>query len=304
MCGLLLLSSCNFVKVNERSQQRKLKRHDIKAHSFAALDGPHFTWSSDNTGKPKLLLLHGITGSGMTQWAGNVKELSKHFDLIMPDLLGHGKSTLIWTGNSIDAQVAHITMLLDSLGMKEPLYVLGNSYGGAIAANFAEQHPERTRMLVICDGPASDYPAQLADSIARAAGANGILDLLSPTDAQGQRRALDISVYHDPSIPRFILRQVNERYIKPYHDAQIALMKDAIAHEQQYTTKVYTWPMPVYVLWGREDELIPLRVGEGIHRRNSLPPDHLVIIDDAGHVANIERRKEFNKVVVRITGGP
>lgn len=303
MCGLFLLSSCNLVKVNERSQLRKLKRQDINAHSFTAPDGVHFAWSSDTTGKPKLLLLHGITGSGMTQWAGNAKELSTYFDLIMPDLLGHGKSTWNWSGNSIDAQVAHVALLLDSLGVKEPVYVVGNSYGGAIAASFAEQHAERTRVLVIYDGPASDYPVHMADSVAHVAGAKGILDLLSPADAEGQRKALNISVYHDPWIPRFILRQVNDRYIKPYHDAQVALMKDAVLREQQYTTKVYTWPMPVYVLWGREDELIPLLVGEGIHRRNNLPPDHLVIIEDAGHVANIERKKEFNRIVVQLLTG-
>lgn len=301
LIALLLFVSCNMVKVNEHFQRGKLKHQDIKPYSFTTDAGARFTWYRD-TGKPKLLLLHGITGSGMTQWAGNAKELSKHFDLILPDLLGHGKSTWNWSGNSIDAQVAHVNLLLDSLGVQEPVYVVGNSYGGAIAANFAEQHPERTRALIIYDGPASDYPANMADSVAHAAGAKGILDLLSPTDAEGQRKALNVSVYDDPGLPDFVLRQINERYIKPYHDVQTSLMRDAVAHEAQYVSKVYNWAMPVYVLWGRHDELIPLQVGLGIHRRNNLPANHLVIVEEAGHVANIERKREFNGILLRILG--
>jgi abhydrolase domain-containing protein 6 len=295
----LLFSSCNVVKLNEHFQVGKLKRQDIEPRSFNTPGGVRFAWYRD-TGKPKLLLLHGITGSGMTQWAGNAKELSKHFDLILPDLIGHGKSTWTFSGNSVDAQVAHVALLLDSLGVKEPVHVVGNSYGGAMAANFAEQHPERTRTLVIYDGPASDYGAHMADSVAIAAGAKGILDLLSPTDAEGQRKAVLISVYDDPALPKFILRQVNERYIKPYHDAQTALLSDLLTREAQYVAKVYRWPMPVYVMWGRHDELIPLQVGLGIHRRNNLPADHLVIVEEAGHVANVEQKKEFNKLLVRL----
>ena len=295
----LLFSSCNLVKMNEHFQEGKLKRLDIEPHSFNTPEGVRFAWYRD-TGKPKLLLLHGITGSGMTQWASNSKELSKHFDLILPDLIGHGKSTWNFSGNSVDAQVAHVALLLDSLGVKEPVHVVGNSYGGAMAANFAEQHPERTRTLVIYDGPASDYTAHMADSVAIAAGTKGILDLLSPTDAEGQRKAVLISVYDDPSLPKFVLRQVNERYIKPYHDAQTALLSDLLKREAQYAAKVYRWPMPVYVVWGRHDELIPLQVGVGIHHRNNLPADHLVIIEEAGHVANVEQKKEFNNLLVRL----
>ena len=299
--ALLLLNSCNLVKLNEHFQERKLERRDIKPRTFNAADGAHFSWYRD-TGKPKLLLLHGITGSGMTQWAGNAKELSKHFDLILPDLIGHGKSTWKFTGNSVDAQVAHVLLLLDSLGVKDPVHVVGNSYGGAMAANFAEQYPERTRTLVIYDGPASDYTAHMADSIARKAGADGILDLLSPTDADGQRKAVNISVYDDPPLPKFILRQVNERYIKPYHAAQTALLGDLLQREAEYAEKIYRWPMPVFVLWGRHDELIPLQVGMSIHRRNNLAHDHLVIVEEAGHVANVERKKEFNALLIRLLG--
>ena len=77
-----------------------------------------------------VLLVHGITSDG-GMWAGNVHALSKDYDLIVPDLIGHGRSTNSWSGNSVDAQVAHLALILDSLGVRGAVYVVGNSYGGS-----------------------------------------------------------------------------------------------------------------------------------------------------------------------------
>ncbi|MBK9176592.1 MAG: alpha/beta fold hydrolase [Flavobacteriales bacterium] len=88
--------------------------------------------------------------------------LRKDYDRILPDLLSHGLSTKWDTahgGRSIDDQVAHVILLLDSLGVKDPIPVVGNSYGGGVAARLAELHPERIKHLVIYDGLVSDYSA-------------------------------------------------------------------------------------------------------------------------------------------------
>jgi hypothetical protein len=58
--------------------------------------------------------------------------------------------------------------------------------------------------------------------------------------------------------------------------------------------------MPVYVLWGEGDRLIPLSTGRGIMRRNNLPADHLIIIPKAGHGPNLEQPKAFAKELKRI----
>ena len=199
----------------------------------------------------------------------------------------------------MDAQVAHLNLILDSLGVKEPVYVVGNSYGGAMAANFAEQHPERVKKLVIYDGPASDYTHATADSVARSVGASDILGLFSPETNTEQRRLLSLALHKVPMIPGFALRQMRAhgRILRPTY---LALLKDLLVHEQEFATKVYRWPMPVYVFWGAHDGLIPPATGRGIHARNQLAADHLVIFPDCGHVANIEQPKEFDKELERI----
>ncbi len=301
----VLLASCNVVKMSLRHDARVFEKSGLRAYTFIDTAGPHYVWSSTapgttDDGRPKLMLVHGITSQSL-MWAKNVKNLSKYHDLIIPDLIGHGNSTTHWTGNSVDAQVAHLELILDSLGIHKPVDLVGNSYGGAIAANFAEQHPNRVKTLVIEDGPASDYNAAMADSVARSVGAKDITDLFNPQNKVDQRHLMSLITYKPIKAPGFVFRQIND-LMKPRARYTSALLQDLLNREDQYTHKTYKWSMPVYVFWGVGDRLIPLSVGKGIVARNHLPADHLIIFQKSGHVANIEHPKEFEKELRRVLG--
>ena len=301
MLVLLLLAtlpSCNLARMHARKCDNRLERKDYSASTFSS-NGPHFTWHRD-TGKQKLLLLHGYTGTGALQWSKTAALLREDYDCILPDLLSHGRSAK-WdtthSGRSIDDQVAHVILLLDSLGVKEPIAVVGNSYGGGVAARLAELHPERIKKLVIYDGLVSDYTQALADSIARAHGAPGMLAVMRTPEAKDLRFGIRLSLYKDPPIPGFILKQIYREFAEPYRPAQITLIKDLMAHEDAFATKRYDWRMPVYLIWGERDELIPNATGRAVMRRNAIPEDHWVTIPKTGHVANVERPKEFVRVL-------
>ncbi len=300
ICAALVLTSCNVTKVMERKATAAFEENGLVRQTFTDATGPHSVWAAldTETDRPKLMLVHGITSSA-NMWATNLPALSKDYDLIAPDLIGHGKSTGQWNGNSVDAQVAHLRLILDSLGVQEPVYIVGNSYGGAMAANFAEQHPERTRGLVIYDGPASDYTAAIADSVARSVGAADITDLFTPTNKEEQYRLLSMSLYEPPKVPGFALKQMYKAYTT-HSQGYLALLKDLLGRAEQYSEKRYMWSMPVFVLWGEGDRLIPLSTGRGIAKRNGLPADHLIIIPKAGHVSSLEQPKLFNDHLLRI----
>ncbi|MEO5585102.1 MAG: alpha/beta hydrolase [Flavobacteriales bacterium] len=301
----VILASCNVVKMGLRHETKLFQKSGLHAYTFTDKDGAHYTWSSTapgsaDDGRPKLMLVHGITSQSL-MWGKNVKSLSKDFDLVIPDLIGHGKSTAQWSGNSVDAQVAHLQLILDSLGIHKPVDLVGNSYGGAIAANFAEQHPDRVKTLVIEDGPASDYTAAMADSVARSVGAKDIASLFNPQNKEEQKRLLSLVMYKPIKAPGFVFRQINDM-MKAKAPQTSALLHDLLNREDEYAHKTYKWSMPVYVFWGEGDRLIPLSVGKGIAARNHLPADHLVIFQKAGHVANIEHPEEFEKELRRVLG--
>lgn len=302
-CLLLIVaaSSCNVTKHLDSKNSKAFEKQGMVAHTFAANGGPRYVWASSNLAngtKPKLLLVHGITSSN-AMWSGNLATLSRSFDLIVPDLIGHGRSTSDWSGNSVDAQVAHLVLILDSLQVHEPVFVVGNSYGGAISANLAEQHPERVKALVIYDGPASDYTSAIADSVARSVGAKDITELFTPRNADEQYRLLSMAMYEPPKVPRFALKQMH-KHMADQRKQHLALHQDLLRNETLYAAKEYQWTMPVHVIWGEGDRLIPPSTGSGIARRNHLPDDHLILIPKAGHVANIEQKALFEQHVLRL----
>jgi pimeloyl-ACP methyl ester carboxylesterase len=300
-CALVLFS-CNVARMHERSCANRLTRNGYSERSFSDTRGPHHVWARD-TGKEKILLLHGYTGTGSQQWSKSAKLLSNDHDAVMPDLLCHGKSTPDWghaPGGNIDAQVAHVILLLDSLGIRQPIVVVGNSYGGGVAARLAEQHPTRVKRLVIYDGLVSDYTAAMADSIAQSVGAPGMLAIMGTPTAKDLRFGIKLALYRNPPVPGFILRQVYEVNVKPFRPAQVTLIQDLMGHESLFATKSYVWPMPVYLIWGEHDELIPNTTGRAILQRNGLPETHWSTIPKTGHVANLERPKAFDKALRRV----
>lgn len=293
-----LLSSCNVVRMQARTSAKEFRKAGLVEHTFAGADGPLHVWSTPFNGRPKLMLLHGITSSA-AMWAGNATPLAATYDLIVPDLIGHGGSTGTWNGNSVDAQVAHLGAILDSLRVDGAVYVVGNSYGGAVAANFAEQRPDRTRALVISDGPANAYTKAVADSAAMALGAGGILDFFSPSGPDDHLRNINGILYTPRRIPRFALKQMHAagEVRRPVYRG---LLNDLIQREDQYASRRYMWTMPVYVIWGEGDRLIPPSVGRGIVRINGLPDDRLIMMPEAGHATNIEKPREFEAHLLRI----
>ena len=301
LSGFLVLAACNIPRKMEKANTKAYVKNDLVQRTFTDAAGPHFTWVSKDLStstKPKLLLEHGIMSSS-AMWSGNLAGLGKNFELIVPDLIGHGRSTKQWSGNSIEQQVAHLALILDSLGAREPVCVVGNSYGGAIAANFAEQHPERVRALVIYDGPASDYTVALADSVARSVGAADLKTLFSPQTPDEQYRLMSMAMYEPPKVPGFARKQLFEHFAG-MQQGYLGLLEDLLDREDAYATKRYMWTMPTYVIWGEGDRLIPASVGRGIAARNKLPNDHLIIVAKAGHVANVEQRSIFEGHLERI----
>lgn len=295
-------SSCNLARMHGKACDKRLQRNNYVAAPLVVSDSVHFAWHRE-TGREKLLLLHGYSGTGSLQWSKTAKLLGERYDCIMPDLLSHGRSAK-WdttrTGRSLDDQVAHVVLILDSLGIDRPIAVVGNSYGGGVAARLAELHPHRIRKLVLYDALVSDYSMALADSIARSVGSSGMLAIMATPTPRDLRYAIRLSIYRNPPLPGFLMKQVHAELAAPYRAAQITLLKDLMAHEVDYLHKRFTWPMPVHVIWGERDELLPNSTGLAIMERNGLPMSQWSTIPRTGHVANLERPKAFVKELLRV----
>ena len=96
---------------------------------------------------PALLLLHGL-GCDHTTWSPVIERLSRQFTVIAPDLLGHGASDKPRADYTLGGYANGMRDLLALLGI-DRVTVVGHSFGGGIAMQFAYQFPQYTERLML-----------------------------------------------------------------------------------------------------------------------------------------------------------
>lgn len=108
----------------------------------------HFTTRGEG---PPVILVHGFAASNY-DWAYLEPELVDHgFRVYSPDLIGHGSSSHLSskTTYSFDTIYTHFSSWLLSLEINQQFSLVGHSLGGLISLNYAVQHPDSIRNLVL-----------------------------------------------------------------------------------------------------------------------------------------------------------
>ncbi len=135
----------------------------MKSVEGRAKFGPYETWyrvTGDlKAGKPPVFLLHGGPGAGHNYIDSYKLLASDGRAVIHYDQLGCGNSTLLpdkggdfWTPQLF---VDELNNLVDHLGQRKGFHVLGQSWGGMLAAEYGVRRPEGLKSLTIANSPAS-----------------------------------------------------------------------------------------------------------------------------------------------------
>ena len=129
---------------------------------------------------PTIVCVHGILIDSLASYyftlAKSLREAG--FRVLMYDLRGHGNSDRPPTGYRLDDFVDDLAALLDALAITEPVYLLGNSFGGTVVYGFAERHPHRAAAIATVESePATaQWSAKMAANLHRAATQLGTLE--------------------------------------------------------------------------------------------------------------------------------
>ncbi|MDQ6839365.1 MAG: alpha/beta hydrolase [Actinomycetota bacterium] len=132
------------------------------------------------SGRP-FLLVHGLGGSGR-YWGAAYDGLTAAGRIVVPDLLGFGRSQRPTTGYTADDHADAIVGCLDELGIVEPAVVGAHSLGCLVALALAVRHPDRVAAIVGAGPPLYADAASARSGISR-------LGWLERQFASGNRRA-------------------------------------------------------------------------------------------------------------------
>jgi len=243
-----------------------------------------FHYLESGAGTP-VLLLHGHPFD-CSMWAPQLQERFPGFHLIAPDLRNFGTTSSPNPPADFATYAQDVVALADALGLKK-FVVVGLSMGGQIALEVATCYPARTLGLILCDTFAQlDTPEKkagryaLADRIDTGGLATYAVEVLP-------KMICAHSIASNPDMATELVRMMQRA---PAAGASAALRTRA--ERRDYVPMLPSLAMPSLVLVGRHDAFTPVADAELMHRH--LRRSTLVVIEDAGHVTNLEQPEAFN----------
>jgi len=244
---------------------------------------------------PALMLLHGYTGSGRGM-AGIASAFEGEFDVIAPDLPGHGRSAdrAAGRGYGFDACVDDLVATLAANG-HDAAHWLGYSMGARLALACAVRHPSRVASLVLLAGRAG-----IADPSERDARRVADEALAARIEAQG----VEAFVHEWLAQPLFsTMQRLGPQFMARERAARLANDALGLAASLRVLGPAAQPPLfdalprvtvPVLLVAGALDARF---VAAARELARKLPRAEVCVIPDAGHAAHLEQPEAFLRVV-------
>jgi 2-hydroxy-6-oxonona-2,4-dienedioate hydrolase len=272
--------------------------HDATSRTIT-VDAGDLHYHEAGSGKP-LILLHG-SGPGVTAWAnfrGNYGAFAERFRTLALDFPGFGVS-YDPGGSPLMHAGASVLAFMDALGI-DSAAVIGNSMGGAVAAQLAAAHPDRVTKLVTLGGVGAP--------------------IFSPSPAEGIK--LLVQFAEDPTRPRLLAWMesmvydpaiLTEEFIelrwrtasdpqalagirRMYNAGTLELLRSMSVGDPANHSHLARIVAPTLVTWGRDDRVAP--VDGALLPMRFIKRCELHVFPNCGHWAMIERKAEFESVVL------
>lgn len=248
---------------------------------------------SHGSGAP-IVMIHGI-GANLCTWKDLVEPFARTNKLFLIDLKGFGKSPKPRDDRySIQDQADLVHQFIVQQDLRG-LTLIGHSMGGAVVLfvtlKLIKEKSDRLAALVVVDGAAYRQRLPLFIAILRLPVIRSIVFTLL-SDKANTKLILKKS-YFDPS-------KITKEQIKAYAEplgmpnGKYALTRTAekiIPDNIDEITQQYgNITVPTLIIWGKQDEIVPLSVGEKLHQ--AIRQSEFEVIDKCGHIPPEEKPVE------------
>ena len=294
LAAFMLLSGLNTADSVYTLPEAQAKHEEIYSAKLAAWPVPYeeiyvdtsygkmhviVSWPED---APPALLLN---ASGMSAWSWlyNVGELNKHYRTYAVDTLGEAGKSVLTDLNHIPASGKdHADMhveITDALGIPDA-YVVGASYGGYLATNYALYYPERVKKLALL-GPMGMTPAT-GKTVARI-----MLVQFFPIKPF-QQSTVRWALGDDPKV-----LAESEEWFRYVMTGMFPKVSQPVTFTPEQLQQVQT---PVLLVLGAKDALTS--DPEAVKELASNVPDIQVVVLDTGHLIGVEQPERVNELII------
>ncbi len=246
------------------------------------------------TGTP-IVLCHGI-GGALELWAPQLQTLGKSRRLIAWDAPNHGLSDLTGRTEDWESYAAWLLAFVDALGLDQVILV-GNSMGGALSLRVAGLAPDRVKGVFLANAASL---GREVFPVFRMMTLPILGELMSKPSAKGVDMALSAIVKDQACIDADLrAAMLRDQFKDGGAVAFVAtlracttLLGQRAAIWQRSHMLLSTLDVPMVILHGRDDKVLPLKHSEmaaKLARRAKL-----IVLDDCGHTPQIEQPAAFN----------
>ncbi|GAC1310903.1 MAG: alpha/beta fold hydrolase [Mucilaginibacter sp.] len=256
----------------------------------ANIDHIEMAYETAGQGVP-VVLIHGHPFDH-TMWDPQIKSLSEFYNVIAPDLRGYGNSSLPDPANTrFEDYAADVIRLMDHLNIGS-FHLAGISLGGQLIMEMFRQAPDRIKSLIFADtfaGPDTPEAKKTRNEQAARLEKEGMEGYATEVVGKMIRRE------HVDSMPEVAAHMM--KMMKGTSPIAAAAAMRARGERINYLTEVLPQiNIPTLVIVGRQDEFTPVAKAEEL--QENLQNCKLVVIEDAGHMPNLEQFETFNETVL------
>ncbi len=249
---------------------------------------------------PPILLVHGLGGS-WRNWLENIPFLADGHRVVALDLPGFGLSPMPDEPITMAAYGDLILRFADAVGLGPETYLVGHSMGGFISTEAVTTVPERFARLTLVSAAGISF---VAISGPRKSVTAAIVKMMIPFAASQisrnmVRKRLRVASFagviaHPSMIGQEILWELGS----------YATLSSPALFEAAYALGGYdnreslgSIEIPTQIIWGQQDRLVPVGAAYSYERR--IPDSELSLVDDCGHMVQLERPARFNAEITR-----
>ncbi len=225
--------------------------------------------------KEALLFIHGSGGSSNI-WK-NQFDMNIDLDIISIDLPSHARSDE-FSILSLELYVDVVKKLVDSLNY-EGVILCGHSLGGAIGQSYYFKYPNDVKALILCGTGGRLRVSPL------------ILDSLK-NNFQEFLKSMPRGAFYRKTSKEIIDNYINETSkIKP----EVSYQDFSICDKFDILNKLNSISVPCLIVCGTADNLTPPKYAKYSH--DKIQNSELILIENAGHMAMVEKPDEINKAI-------
>lgn len=212
-----------------------------------------------------IMFIHGYAGV-LESWEHQINHFARSYRVVAPDLRGHGQSDAPFTNYTMPEMVSDLHAIVEDLEFPEKFILVAHSFGGSIAVEYANAHPERLEKLVLI-ATAGEYPLPKAARLAT---------------------------------------RIPGRVVQPFwkyrtrFDAEFHVMKRMAANNM---LKWQGWPLmrniktPTLIVTGERDNYFPREVFDDVGKM--IPNAEIYDVGSAKHKVQLERHEAVIRAIER-----